>query len=303
MDPLSITASAIGITGFATSSIVQLHDFINSLTDAKDVVQDIASNLQGIERSLATLETLCISDETTSAAAKEDLKKAGVAEAVNRCGDACSDFTKNLEKWTKHSSTKKLSLRDRFLVGVWNKEKIRTFKSQVRSCEAIVQFAVVSTQLAVQLRLEKMSETERENVNTQLQSLKTKIQEHLDLIKQQKDEAEERKRELEEESDDEEDGGAQRTLAIKEIEKRLRLLETDQVSCGVVFSQLRSKETGQEIGNVITTDDSRALVGLPESVVGKINQRIRDVTTQNKSAAVVGVFDRNVSMNGFWKTS
>jgi hypothetical protein len=151
MDPFSITVGALGITGFATSSIVQLRDFINGLAEAKEVVQDIASNLEGIERPLAALEKLSISDGATSTTAKEDLKKAGVAEAVNKCGDACDEFTKNLKKWTKHSSTTKLSLRDRFLVGIWNKEKIRTFRTQVQSCEATVEFAVASTQLWVSL--------------------------------------------------------------------------------------------------------------------------------------------------------
>jgi hypothetical protein len=66
MDPFSITVGALGITGFATSSIVQLRDFINGLAEAKEVVQDIASNLEGIERPLAALEKLSISDGATS---------------------------------------------------------------------------------------------------------------------------------------------------------------------------------------------------------------------------------------------
>ena len=134
----------------------------------------------------------------------------------------------------------------------------------------------------------------------QLQALETKIQEHLELTKKQQDEVEKRKQELHEEPEDEEDGGAQRTLAIKEVENQSRFLEADQISSGVVFSQVRSKQTGQVIGTVTTSDDSRALVGLPESVVGKIHQRIGDVTTQKKSAAAVGVFDGSVDMKGFF---
>lgn len=296
MDPFSITAGAIGITGFATTSIVQLHSLINSLTEAKDIVTDVASSLANIERPLAALERLSISDEATSTAAKEDLKKAGVAEAVNKCGDACDEFSKNLKKWTKHSSTVRLSLRDRLSVGVWNKEKIRTFRTQLQSCEATVQFAVTSTQLMTQIRSEKTSEVDREILKRQLQTLETKIQEHLDLTKKQHDEAQGRKQELQEEPEEEEDGGAQRTLAIKETEEQSRLLEANQVSCGVVFSQVRSQRSGQEIGKVITSDDSKALVGLPESVVDKINQRIGEVRTERGSAAVVGVFSGNISM-------
>jgi hypothetical protein len=232
MDPLSITASTIGITQFAISSIVQLHDF-NNLAEAREVVQDIASNLEGVQRPLATLEELNISDLATYTAAKVDLEKTGVVDAVNNCGQACANFTDNLKQWTKHSGSTKLSLRDRFSVGVWNKEKIRTFRMQVQSCQATVQFAITSTQLyaslyilgsrmyadaperIVQLRSEYTSETDREKLKTQLQALEAKIQEHIDLTKKQQDEAQKRRQELQVEPDDEEDGGAQRTLAIQ----------------------------------------------------------------------------------------
>jgi hypothetical protein len=72
-------------------------------------------------------------------------------------------------------------------------------------------------------------------------------------------------------------------------------------SRGFIFPQSRSGRTGQDIGNVVTSDDSRALAGLPEIVVGKIHQRIGNVATQRKSAAAVGVFDRNVDMRDFFK--
>src|SRR5579862_435703 len=98
MDPLSITASALGITQFAISSIVQLHNFINDLTEAEEVVQDIASNLEGVRRLLAALEELTISDPTIYTAAKADLEKTGVVEAVNNCGQACANFTDNLKR-------------------------------------------------------------------------------------------------------------------------------------------------------------------------------------------------------------
>ncbi len=142
MDPFSITVGALGITEFAVSSIVKLHTFINGLAEAKDVVQDIASTLDCIERPLASLEELSISD-----GAMKHLKKTGVVEAVNKCGEACAKFNKYLEKWTKHSSGTKLSLRDRLSVGIWNREKIRTFRMQIQSCQANVQFAIASTQL------------------------------------------------------------------------------------------------------------------------------------------------------------
>jgi hypothetical protein len=147
-----------------------------------------------------------------------------------------------------------------------------------------------------QLRSKKMSQADRENAKGQLQTLETKIQRHLNLTKRQQEEAEKRKQELQEEPEDEEDSGAQQTLAIKEIEEQSRLLEADQVPCGVVFSQVQSKRSGQDISNVVTMDNSKALVGLPESVVGKINQRIKNVRTKGSSQAIVGVCCGNISL-------
>lgn len=98
MDPLSITASTRGITQFAISNIVQLHDFINNLAEAKEVAKDIASNLECIQRPLAALKALIISDSMIYVATKVDLEKTGVAEAVNKLRAACANFANNLKQ-------------------------------------------------------------------------------------------------------------------------------------------------------------------------------------------------------------
>jgi hypothetical protein len=147
MDPSTITTGAIGITGFAITSMVQLHNLINSISEAQDVVSDVSSSLANIQYPLDALKELSISDEAISTAVKEDLRKAGVAEAVNSCGKACDEFSKDLTMWTKHFSSTKFSLRDRLSVSVWNREKVRTLRTQLQSCEATVNFAVGNTQL------------------------------------------------------------------------------------------------------------------------------------------------------------
>ena len=147
MEPFSITAGAIGISGVATTGFAQLRNMIDGLSEAPDVLRGTTTSLENIERPLGTLRQLTISDESSSITIKEDFRKTGIAEAVNSCSKACDEFSKNLEKWTKHSSNQKISLRDRFTVGVWNKERIRTFQTHLQSCEATVQFAVASAQL------------------------------------------------------------------------------------------------------------------------------------------------------------
>lgn len=98
MDPFSITAGAIGITDVAMSGIWELRNLVDSLSEAQDVISDVSSSLTNIKRPLDMLEQLSISDGATSIAVKEDLKKAGVAEAVNSCGDVCKRFNNDLKK-------------------------------------------------------------------------------------------------------------------------------------------------------------------------------------------------------------
>ncbi|KAI1169618.1 hypothetical protein F4777DRAFT_202128 [Nemania sp. FL0916] len=281
MDPFSIVAGTIGITDATVSSITRLHDFISGLAEAEEVVQDIASNLDGIRRPLASLNELDMPD-----GAMNDLNKTGVVESVNRCGDACANFNKSLEKWTKHSSNTNMSLRDRFSVGVWNKEKIRTFRMQVQSCQDNVQLAVASTQLIIQLR----ATTERKKIEEQLLALQEKVEENLVLLSKEHAEAQRRKEVLQGAVDDDEEEEAQRTLAVGEVEKQSCLLEDSQVSSGVILSQVQSERMGQKIGNVITSGASQAWVGMPANVVGRITQQIGNVTTTEGSTARVGVF-------------
>jgi hypothetical protein len=147
MDPFSITAGSIGIAGVATAAIGQLHSIIDGFAGAHQDAQAISSHLQQIQAPLAVLEQLTFPDAAATSRTVADLKKTGVASSVNASGDACSKFAKDLERWTRHSKPAKLSFRDKFLVGVWNKEKIGTLKTQLQSCAETLQLAVSTTQL------------------------------------------------------------------------------------------------------------------------------------------------------------
>ncbi|USP80796.1 hypothetical protein yc1106_08070 [Curvularia clavata] len=250
MDPFSITAGAVGITSFALSSIDQLRKTIDSLAEAQDVFQDITSNLEAIQRPLIALQESRFPDGLSCTAAKEDLEKTGMAEAVNKCGQACSDFNVQLGKWTKHSTNTKLTLRDRLSVGVWNKEKICTFRTRVQTCQSIVQFSIESTQLLVQLHSASASDAYGEELNKRLQALENNLQQHINLTKTLCDEAQKRKEQLSKEPEEEEDdGGAQRKLAIQEVEEQSRLLEAEASLANAISSRLLAERSSQASGN------------------------------------------------------
>lgn len=90
------------------------------MSEIKEVIQDNFTGLTGIFVPLDSLRELYSPDSSISAAGMADLEKAGVANALNRCGDLCDDFAKRLDKLINHSSGPKLSFRDR-LTASFNK--------------------------------------------------------------------------------------------------------------------------------------------------------------------------------------
>ena len=123
-----------------------------------------------------------------------------------------------------------------------------------------------------------------------MQVIETAIKEHVDETKKEKETSQELVQQLEEEHD----GSTEYDQAIAEVEKRKAVLEADQVACGVVFAQAESSRSGIDIGKVLTSDQSKAFVGLPPSVVGKVNLRVGEVTTQRGSTSFVGVFGGSI---------
>jgi uncharacterized protein YfeS len=110
-----------------------------------------------------------------------------------------------------------------------------------------------------------------ERLSQQMQSLELQASEQITLFKKQQQRLEQRTQELALHSDSDDEESAEQIAAANEMKEQARLLDDSQVSLAVAFAQLKAARTNQEIGNVVTDKQSFALVGIPESVVGKIN--------------------------------
>ena len=102
------------------------------------------------------------------------------------------------------------------------------------------------------------SQTLWQQTEKQLQVLGTAVQEHMVITERKQGDALQRKKELESPDDEseDEDGGAQRTLAIQQIDERLRLLEIDQAVSKVVshsIAKLSIREASNEHSTYNTT--------------------------------------------------
>lgn len=130
------------------------------------------------------------------------------------------------------------------------------------------------------------SATDRENVMKQLEAIETKVQAHLDNTNEQLVDTHGRIEQLE----DDHDGTPEIDQAIDEARKRVENLQNDQVASSVVFAQAESSRSGIDIGKYVTSEESMAFLGLPASVVGRVDLRVREVNTSMGSTSHVGVF-------------
>jgi hypothetical protein len=141
----------------------------------------------------------------------------------------------------------------------------------------------------VQLRSEQSSDADRQSTKQQLQVLKTKIEDHREWTQQLSDENIDRRDQLQvaiAEAEAQDD----LAIAIREVDEQDRILEEDFVSSTVLHAEVHAKLAEQTIGNVMMGDGSITTVGLPKSVVGKMNQRIGNVTAESNSRGAVGVY-------------
>lgn len=147
MDPFSLAVGALGITEVSISSFKHICRLIKGLARTEKEVHEIRIHLNEIVETLEVLRFLEDTEPDISAALATDLRRAGVASAVNKCGVACDTFARKLEEWTRRSNPDRFSWRDRFSIGVWNREKIKAFHNQVLDCRSRVEFAIQTAQL------------------------------------------------------------------------------------------------------------------------------------------------------------
>jgi len=295
MDPLSITAGALGITDFALSRFSELYTLIKDLAGAKEGLDRVVSFLEGIQSPLDALKDIKIPNQAVLADAQESLKKAGLAEVVNRCSEECAGFTKKLKKWTRHSQDGELSKRDRFSIGVRHKEEIKTLHDTVESCQGLVQLSIGTAQLLIQASTASMSKDGQEKTSQKLQEMTAQAAEHYQRTIQAIKDAQTRKEELEIEPDDEDEADEyQRGKDVDALARRIAWLKLDKKSANAI-----AQMSSQDISGVKTDGFSKAWVGMTESANGKVNKKMNNIKTTDHSIAQVGVMGNPDA--DFWK--
>jgi hypothetical protein len=137
-DPLSITASVVGITVPALHGTRLLLDDLQALKDAPKTIKRLTDEVQSVHTALELLKS--VEDRAWKSLGK------GVAEqseaTISSCTQACNLFRADLQKWTRHSEDGKLAWQDRANVGFFKKDQVKAMSEQLQSCKLAVNLIV-----------------------------------------------------------------------------------------------------------------------------------------------------------------
>ena len=128
-DPLSITASVVGIVVPALHGTRLLLEDLQQLKDAPKTVKRLTDDVYSLYTTLELLRGVKDGDWKSLGQSVAEQSKA----TISSCTQACSLFRTDLQKWTRHSEDGKLTWLDRANVGFLRKTKLRLCQSSFKA--------------------------------------------------------------------------------------------------------------------------------------------------------------------------
>lgn len=136
MEPLSITASIVGITTAALQSIQFLIQTIDGVKGAPEIIKGVSADLRAIRPVFQSL-LRDTQDSSSQIVLSEQIK-----HAVENCERTCRTFQSRVEQWMKNSIEDKMFWVDRWKVGLFGLERIKTFRGQLSDCKGTLSVAL-----------------------------------------------------------------------------------------------------------------------------------------------------------------
>jgi hypothetical protein len=145
MDPLSITAAAVGITTAALQSVQFLAKTIDNIKGAPETIKDISADLRAVQPVLQNLEK-ALQDNSS-----QILLSSQIQHAVKNCERASVAFQSQVEHWMRHSTNEKTFWIDRWKVGLFGQERIKAFRGQLSDCKGTLSVALSTVTMCLSL--------------------------------------------------------------------------------------------------------------------------------------------------------
>ncbi|KAJ5727780.1 hypothetical protein N7493_005600 [Penicillium malachiteum] len=163
-DPLSMTASIVGVVGPALHGIRLLAKDLEKIKDAPKSIAALKERISSVERALVTLEKID-DKEWEALGVSEDAKL-----TIKRCGDSCEAFSQELKRWTRHSQGDSLNLLDRSKIGFWKQHHITSMEKELQYCQSIITQVVSIATLISSIRNAGLSQPIRDEKERQVTS-------------------------------------------------------------------------------------------------------------------------------------
>lgn len=137
-DPLSISASVVGLVVPALEGTRLLIENVRNIKDAPKALKDVEADLKSVEASLESLADL---DASQMSQLPERVNEQ-CGDTISRYSSVCSDFRADLARYTRRSRDGKLSWRDKLNVGFFSKQRISGMARQLKSCKLTINSVV-----------------------------------------------------------------------------------------------------------------------------------------------------------------
>lgn len=139
-DPLSVTASVVGIVGPALHGVRLLAEDLEQIKDAPKNIASLKERISLIEGGLVTLKSIG-AQEWNALGVAEDTKS-----TIKKCGEICTGFSADIKRWTRHSQGDSLTFLDRSKIGFWKQQRITSMEKELQYCQAsITQVVSIAT--------------------------------------------------------------------------------------------------------------------------------------------------------------
>lgn len=137
-DPLSITASAVGIIVPALHGTRLLLEDLQQLNDAPKTIKRLVDDVHLVHITLELVKGVGDGDWKSLGRNVAEQSKA----TISSCTQACNLFRADLQKWTRHSEDGKLTWLDRANVGFFKKDQAKAMSEQLQSCKLAINLIV-----------------------------------------------------------------------------------------------------------------------------------------------------------------
>ncbi|KAH8592635.1 hypothetical protein B0O99DRAFT_597076 [Bisporella sp. PMI_857] len=283
-DILSVAASIIAVTTVALQSVHVLSATIDNIKDAPNDVTSIRADLKAVEAVLRQLD-ISLQGGTLQIALSDQIKP-----ALENCFRVCATFQKLLDQWMKHSREDKTFWMDRWRVGLFGQDRIKTFKGRLNDCKGTLSVALSTANVIITSReLHIMKEMK----DMMLEQNERVLQQEITLVDSQGLGIESSTAQLLANGSTQlsEESEQSRQELLEEIQQQQASSNALKKMCEEAYSRTVYERTRQNIKGIKGTNQSLILAGFVNTLgeESKINQDISDVTADGWSVVAAGV--------------